>query len=114
MTRRIDGRNGSVALKRTRTFDVSILDRLTERDTQICIDIYEHRFLTTRQIFQLHFATEYRAQVRTRQLFESRVLNRFRPPVYAGSLPWHYILKPLARVKTSTQPSICKPTEARP
>lgn len=92
MTRRIDGRNDSVALKRTRIFDVSILDRLTDRDTQICIDIHEHRFLTTRHIFQLHFNSEYRAQVRTRQLYESRVLNRFRPPVYPGSLPWHYIL----------------------
>ncbi|MBW3587872.1 MAG: replication-relaxation family protein [Actinobacteria bacterium] len=92
MTPQIDGRIGSVALKRTRTFDVSILDHLTDRDTQICTDIYEHRFLTTRQIFQLHFRTENRAQERTRQLFESRVLNRFRPPVYPGSLPWHYIL----------------------
>lgn len=91
-TRPFEGRNGSIALKRSRTFDIKILNHLTDRDIQICIDIHEHRFLTTPQIHQLHFNTEYRARVRTRQLYELEVLNRFRPPKYPGSLPWHYVL----------------------
>lgn len=90
--RPFEGRNGSRALSRSRTFDVRILNHLTERDVQICIDLHEHRFMTTHQIFQLHFNSEYRARARTLQLFQLGLLNRFRPPKWPGSWPWHYVL----------------------
>lgn len=90
--RPIEGKVSSRALSRSRTFGVSILNHLTERDTQICIDIFEHRFLTNHQVFQLHFRSEYRARARTLQLFEFQVLDRFRPPKRPGSWPLHYVL----------------------
>lgn len=90
--RPIDGKVRSRALSRSRTLEASILNRLTERDTQICIDIFDHRFLTTTQIFQLHFDSLYRARARTLELFELNVLDRFRPPKRPGSWPFHYVL----------------------
>lgn len=92
MTRAVKSRSRSSALARSRTFDISILNHLTDRDSDICLDIYEHRFLTTPQIHQLHFDTYGRARTRTRQLYEYGVLDRFRPPKRPGSLPWHYVL----------------------
>lgn len=80
------------SLKRSITFPASVLDHLTQRDIQICIDIYEHRFLTNHHIYQLHFTSEYRTRTRTKQLYELGVLDRFRPPLHPGSWPWHYIL----------------------
>lgn len=93
--RPIEGKVRSRALSRSRTFGVSILNQLTERDTQICIDIFDHRFLTNRQIFQLHFPSEHRARARTLELFELKILDRFRPPKRPGSWPLHYVLDKL-------------------
>lgn len=95
MTRALNGPTRSRTLTRSRTFDISILNHLTRRDTDICLDIYEHRFLTTIQIFQIHFGSYARARTRTHQLYELGVLDRFRPPQRPGSLPWHYVLGPL-------------------
>jgi len=92
MARSTGGRSRSIALKRYRSKDFSVLNHLTERDSNICLDIYEHRFLTTHQIFQLHFSSYSRARVRSRQLCELGVLSRFRPPQNPGSAPWHYVL----------------------
>lgn len=90
--RPVDGGVPYRSLKRSIRFRASVLDHLTERDIQICIDIFEHRFLTNHDIYQLHFTSEYRARTRTKQLYELGVLDRFRPPLHPGSWPWHYIL----------------------
>lgn len=68
---------------------------LTKRDKSICLDLHEHRVLTTEQIFELHFNSSARARVRLRQLYMRGVLARFRPKVNPGSLPWHYTLDEL-------------------
>jgi protein involved in plasmid replication-relaxation len=65
---------------------------LTDRDYAICLDIHEHRVLTSEQIFQLHFTSLGRARVRLHELTEKGVLMRFRPRATLGSHPWHYIL----------------------
>lgn len=65
---------------------------VTERDKRICLDIYEHRFLTTLQAARLHFSSHSRARNRLMSLFEMRVLERFRPRRESGSHPWHYVL----------------------
>jgi hypothetical protein len=65
---------------------------VTARDKQICLDIYEHRFLTTHQSARLHFGSEPRARARLHQLWLNRVLDRFRPERTTGSHPWHYVL----------------------
>ena len=66
------------------------LSYLTERDFQICADVFDHRFLATTQIQQLHFDSYARARVRTKQLYDLGVLDRFRPPKrpVIGSLPF--------------------------
>jgi hypothetical protein len=92
MRRAVNGPTRSRTLTRSRTSDISILNNLTTRDTDICLDIYEHRFLTTVQLFQLHFGSYARARTRTHDLYEYGVLDRFRPPKRPGSLPWHYVL----------------------
>jgi hypothetical protein len=90
--RAVNGPTRSRTQMRSRTFDISILNNLTRRDTDICLDIYEHRFLTAVQVFHLHFGSYARARTRTRELYEYGVLDRFRPPQRPGSLPWHYVL----------------------
>lgn len=92
MARAVEGPTRSIALKRFRSKDFSVLNHLTERDSNICLDIYENRFLTTHQIFQLHFSSYSRARVRSRELYELGLLDRFRPPKNPGSAPWHYVL----------------------
>jgi hypothetical protein len=64
----------------------------TERDQLICLDLHEHRVLTTEQLFELHFSSIQRARARLFQLYEMGVLWRNRPRAHLGSLPWHYIL----------------------
>jgi hypothetical protein len=64
----------------------------TERDQLICLDLHEHRVLTTDQLFELHFSSIQRARARLFQLHEIGVLWRNRPRAHLGSLPWHYIL----------------------
>lgn len=65
MTRSVGGPTRSISLKRSRSKDFSVLNHPTERDSNICLDIYEHRFLTTHQIFQLHFTSYSRARARS-------------------------------------------------
>lgn len=71
MTRSVGGPTRFIALKRSRSKDLSVLNHPTERDPNICLDIYEHRFLTTCQIFQLNFTSNSRARVRSRSLGNS-------------------------------------------
>jgi hypothetical protein len=65
---------------------------ITFRDKQICLHVYEHRFLTTHQAARLFFSSEVRARARLHELFRLRVLQRFRPERGTGSYPWYYVL----------------------
>ena len=55
---------------------------------------YEHRVLTTEQLRRLHFGSSRRAAQRLAELYELRVLDRFRPPRQPGegSAPYHWLL----------------------
>jgi len=65
---------------------------VTERDQLICLDLHEHRVLTTEQLYELHFSSIQRARARLSRLYELGVIWRTRPRAHVGSLPWHYIL----------------------
>src|SRR5918996_4217897 len=65
---------------------------ITERDQLICLDLHEHRVLTTHQLHELHFSSIQRTRARLSQLNEMGVIWRNRPRTHLGSLPWHYIL----------------------
>jgi len=68
--------------------------RLTERDRQVALACYEHRVLTTEQLRRLHFGSSRRCRIRLEQLYQLRVLDRFRPPKQhgQGSAPYHWVL----------------------
>jgi Replication-relaxation len=70
----------------------SIAVSLTERDQRICIDLFEHRILTTIQLYELHFQTYPRARKRLLDLYRLGLVWRTRPPKHPGSFPWHYVL----------------------
>jgi len=65
---------------------------ITDRDKNICLDIYEHRFLTTHQANRIYFESYTRARARLFHLYRLRVLDRFRPLRGSGSYPWYYVL----------------------
>lgn len=65
---------------------------VTSRDKRICLDIYEHRFLTTHQARRLHFTSAPRARNRLHALWLLRVLDRFQPERPTGSHPFYYVL----------------------
>jgi Replication-relaxation len=65
---------------------------VTPRDKRICLDIYEHRFLTTHQVCRLHFTSAPRARNRLHGLWQLRVLDRFQPERPTGSHPFYYVL----------------------
>lgn len=82
----------------------SYLHRLTRRDFEILIELYEHRVLTTSQIYELHFDTHTRASKRMLQLYRLGLVERFRPHTPTGSAPWHYTLDdPGARLVAARQ-----------
>jgi hypothetical protein len=68
---------------------------LTNRDQLICVDLSEHRVLTTQQLFELHFSSIQRARSRLARLHQLGVVWRNRPRTHLGSLPWHYTLDAL-------------------
>lgn len=70
----------------------SIATSLTERDQRICVDLFEHRILTTIQLYELHFRTYHRARKRLLELYRLGLVWRTRPPRHPGSFPWHYVL----------------------
>jgi hypothetical protein len=77
---------------------------LTKRDFDILVELYEHRVLTTPQIYELHFDTHTRASKRMLQLFRLGLVERFRPHTPTGSAPWHYTLdEPGARLVAARQ-----------
>lgn len=73
----------------------SILDSAygtTHRDLSLCLDLYDHRVLTTHHVFELRFNSLRRAQKRLFVLHGRNIVERFRPFRSTGSHPWHYIL----------------------
>jgi hypothetical protein len=77
---------------------------LTRRDFEILVHLYEHRVLTTPQIYELHFDTYTRASKRMLQLYRLGLVERFRPHTPTGSAPWHYTLdEPGARLVAARQ-----------
>jgi hypothetical protein len=87
-----------------RDWEARLLARLTERDVEICEQLYEHRVLTTEQIRQLHFGCPGVARRRLRELVAWGVLSRFQPYRYPGSAPCHYVLGELGvRVVAAAQ-----------
>ena len=95
MGRAVTGRTRYGARARTRTIRSSIqrvASSATERDQLICVDLYEHRVLTTNQLFELHFTSLQRTRARLLKLHDMGVLWRNRPRAHLGSLPWHYTL----------------------
>lgn len=95
MGRAVPGRTRYGARARTRTIRSNIqrvASSATERDQLICVDLYEHRVLTTNQLFELHFTSLQRTRARLLQLYDMGVLWRNRPRAHLGSLPWHYTL----------------------
>jgi hypothetical protein len=68
--------------------------RLTERDRRIIRLVHEHRVFTTRQLADLFFNSQDRAEHRLKQLADAGVLARFRPHTRhgEGSAPYYYVL----------------------
>ena len=73
---------------------MQLASRLTDRDRRIALDCYEHRLLTTEQLRRLHFTTPRKARQRLSELYELRVLDRFRPAWQQGkgTTPHHWTL----------------------
>ncbi len=89
---------------RSASLITSYSHRLTRRDFEILIELYEHRVLTTPQVFELHFETHTRASKRMLQLYRLGLVERFRPHTPTGSAPWHYTLdEPGARLVAARQ-----------
>jgi hypothetical protein len=70
----------------------SIAASITEGNQRICIDLFEHRVLTTIQLYELHFPSCPRARKRLLELHRLGLLWRTRPQRQTGSLPRHYVL----------------------
>ena len=72
----------------------ALASRLTDRDRQIALDVYEHRVLATEQVRRLHFRSTRTTRRRLQQLRDLRVLCSFRPPRQPGegSAQHHWVL----------------------
>ncbi|MGQ0678402.1 MAG: replication-relaxation family protein [Actinomycetota bacterium] len=64
---------------------------LTSRDRKICLDLYEHKVLTTHQVVDLSFDSQRVAERRLLKLFQYGVVLRFRPVLEQGSSPHHFV-----------------------
>jgi len=73
----------------------AVARRLTPRDRRLCQVLFDHRVLTTNQVVDCCFANLTTARHRLAQLYQLRVLDRFRPFRPAGSAPYHWILDSL-------------------
>ena len=65
---------------------------ITDRDKQICINLYKHHVLTIHQLSNLHFSQPRKARKRLLELYERGVVRRFQPQRSEGSAPYHYVL----------------------
>lgn len=66
--------------------------RITERDVLICLLLFEHRVLTSHQIYELFFPTPRRARRRLKILEQAGIIWSWRPHRATGSHPKHYVL----------------------
>jgi len=66
--------------------------RLTDRDRMLIRLLAEHQVLTTVQITDIGFCSQRRTESRLAQLYQLRVLDRFRPLTRSGSAPFHWLL----------------------
>ncbi|MEX2556588.1 MAG: replication-relaxation family protein [Actinomycetota bacterium] len=86
-------RIGTRVNARTERFRLQrIASSLTPRDVQILLYLYDHKVLTTEQIYRLCFTSQARTQDRLLKLLELELIRRTRPRKRPGSLPYHYIL----------------------
>lgn len=65
---------------------------LTSRDRKICLDLYEHKVLTTNHLRDLYFDSRRVAERRLLKLYQHGVVQRFRPALERGSSPFHFLL----------------------
>ncbi len=69
-----------------------VLGRLSPRDWQLIRLLHEHRVLTTHHICDALFPSKRRAEMRLLDLYQLRVVDRFRPFARTGSEPYHWVL----------------------
>ena len=70
----------------------TVLRRLSPRDWQIIRYLHAHRVLTTQHITDALFPSTRAAEMRLLNLYQLRVVDRFRPFAHSGSAPYHWIL----------------------
>ena len=68
---------------------------MTDRDFDICNDLYRHLVMITHQLAALHFTQLRQAEKRLKTLYDRGLLERFQPWRPTGSAPYHYILDDL-------------------
>ena len=85
----------SSSLRRGPLSALDIVGRLTDRDRFLCRVLWEHRVLTTEQVFDLCFTSLTSTQHRLVALWRLGVLERFRPLRPTGSESWRYTLGPI-------------------
>lgn len=71
---------------------LSLASTLTDRDRLLIRTLAEHRVLTTWQVADLVVSGQRRTELRLAQLYQRRVLDRFRPLTKTGSAPFHWVL----------------------
>ncbi|WP_116244081.1 replication-relaxation family protein [Nocardiopsis sp. FIRDI 009] len=74
--------------------------RITDRDRQILVGLWEHQVMTTHHLHRIYFphAGPRRARSRLLTLFRYGLLNRFRRHAHDRNAPDHWILSPTGAV----------------
>ncbi|WP_017624714.1 replication-relaxation family protein [Nocardiopsis chromatogenes] len=69
---------------------------LSDRDRDVIRAIGKHRVMTTHHLHALFFANvdTTRTRRRLKVLYDSGLLQRFRPSLRKGTAPWHWVLSP--------------------
>jgi len=76
--------------KRSQLLAISTV--IQNRDIKICLNLFEHKVLTTHQINDLFFNSYSRTRSRLLRLHRAGIVDRFTPYVERGSAPNHYML----------------------
>ncbi|MFI0937423.1 replication-relaxation family protein [Streptomyces sp. NPDC021020] len=69
-----------------------LASRLTARDRWVARMLHEHKILTSAQLSAMAWPSPRSANMRLRELFIWRVVDRFQPYAPSGSAPMHYVL----------------------
>ncbi|MFI0724317.1 replication-relaxation family protein [Streptomyces sp. NPDC021224] len=69
-----------------------LASRLTARDRWVARMLHEHKVLTSTQLAAMAWPSQRVANMRLRELFTWRVVDRFQPYAPSGSAPMHYVL----------------------